>query len=326
MARGGILADLARDIAQADPTHVKIAIVAVALGAGFGLWRAWANLAKVRLIATSKTRSAPQGYVELEGIARSMDGAPTIAPLTGLRCCWFRYIVEEQTITHYKGGEQRRWQVVDRGESTDTFWLEDNTGRVAVDSEGAEIAPKHKEVWSSSSGFTRSPAMPDAVATFMRTFFVTRQSGNPHRFTEWRINSGDPIYALGLLKNVSSYTSTPTVDEDVSTLLHEWKRNQPALKTRFDLNHDGQIDEKEWMLARAQARREVMKARQEQMETFTDGINLLGPTHDRARPFILSAFPQRQLVQRYRWAAALYGAGLFVFGAVGIWMFHARFG
>jgi len=323
------LAALADHVARASPASATIAIVASVIGAAFAGWRAWRLLFEARLIEDtprSKARSAPQGYVEIQGAARAMNGAPTIAPLTGLPCCWHRFIVEECTTTYRNGRRETRWQTVDRGESTDTFWLEDDTGHVAIDPEGAEMSPKHKDVWTSASSFSGSPAMPDAVATFMRTFFVTRTSDNPHRFTEWRVNSGDPLYALGLLKNVSSYTDTPSVDDDVRALLHEWKQDQAALKARFDLNHDGQIDEKEWMLARAQARRETAKARTQQTQTFNDGINLLGATHDRARPYILSAYPQAQLLRRTQRAAALYAAGFFALGSLGLWLLHARFG
>lgn len=42
-------------------------------------------------------------------------------------------------------------------------------------------------------------------------------------------------------------------------MLAEWKKNKPSLLQRFDLNRDGEIDEREWELARAQAKREVEK-------------------------------------------------------------------
>src|SRR5207237_3511123 len=99
--------------------------------------------------------------------------------------------------------------------------------------------------------------------------------GNQRRFTEWRVNPGDPVYAVGLLKNLGSYIDASTVDDDVRTRLHQWKQDQAALLKRFDLNGDGEIDEKEWLLARAQARREVLKDRQQQEKDFNDGVNLL---------------------------------------------------
>jgi hypothetical protein len=325
----GFFADLAHGIARADPALIGSTIAIAAALSGVGLWRAWANLNKVRLIEdmpTSKVRSAAQGYVELEGTARAMDGAPTIAPLSGLSCCWYRFLVEEQVTTRYNNRTETRWQTVDRGESTDTFWLEDDTGRVAVDPEGADIEPKHKDVWRSGSSLSNSPAMPAHVVTFMQSFVATHRSGNPHRFTEWRINRGDPVFAIGLLKNVGSHATLPSVDEEVRALLRDWKQDQPTLQQRFDLNKDGKIDEKEWMLARAQARREALKQRTQQMQQFAESINLLGPTQDRNRPYILSAYPQTKLLARYRWRAGLYGLGFFGLGTLAVWLFNTRFG
>lgn len=324
----GAFADFAREVAQADPAVIGVAIAVVTTLAALGLWRAVVNLHKVRLIEdtpTSKARSAHQGYVELEGSARSMDGAPTVARLTGLPCCWYRFLVEEQITTHHNGKTQTRWQTVDRGESTDTFWIEDDTGRVAVDPEGADIEAKHKDTWRSGSSFSNSPALPTHVASFMQSFVATRRSGNPHRFTEWRINNRDPLYAIGLLKNVGSHATLASVEEDVRALLRDWKQDQSTLQQRFDLNQDGKVDEKEWALVRAQARREAMKQRTEQMKTFAEGINLLGPTRDRNRPYILSAYPQAHLLSRYRWRVALYGTGFFALGALAVWLFNTRF-
>ena len=76
----------------------------------------------------------------------------------------------------------------------------------------------------------------------------------------------------------------------------------------------------EWKLARSQARREVAKARRQKSEVFTEDINLLTRTNDRNRPFLLSAFPQRDLIKRYRLWALLYGAGLFALSSAGIWL------
>ena len=55
---------------------------------------AYATLARKRLIEdtpTSRIRSAPQGFVELAGVAGVFEGEPIIAPLTQRPCCWYRY-------------------------------------------------------------------------------------------------------------------------------------------------------------------------------------------------------------------------------------------
>lgn len=319
------LADLQRIVSHADPLNVGIGVAAFGTVAALALWRGWRHLARARMIEdlpTAKARSAHQGYVELEGAGRLMDGPPIIAPLSGLPCVWYRYRVEELVTVQDRGRRRSRWTTIERGESDDIFWLEDETGRVAVDPEGAQIIPKHKDVWRSRPGlvgFARKPA-------HVVKFIASRPVGHNYRFTEERINVGDTIYALGLLKNVRSHAAGPTVDEDVRMLLREWKQNQPGLLQRFDLDRDGKIDAREWMLARRQARREVLNARREESRQFMEGINVLTRTADPQRPFVLSAHGQEELVRRDRhWAFAL-GTAFFVFGAGAAWLFNTRFG
>lgn len=318
------LSELARQISQGDPVEVGIGVAVLAAGCAYTSWRTWRNVSHIRLIEdtpTAKIRSAPQGYVELEGAGKMMDGPPIIAKLSGLPCVWYRYQIEEQVKYHHKGHTQTRWEVVEKDESTETFWLQDDTGRVVIDPEGADVTPRHKDRWRSGSrlgGIARQPAGAS------RIFALNTGNGN-YRLTEERINSGESLYALGLLKSVSSYTSRPTMDEDVREMLKDWKHDQPTLLQRFDLNKDGKIDEIEWRLARAQARRETMKNRQEQVIHSADGLSVLGPTRDGSRPYILSAFTQAELTKRYKLWATLYAGACFFSGLAAVWVFNAKF-
>ena len=318
------LSELARQISQGDPVEVGFGVALLAAGCAYTSWRTWRNVSHIRLIEdtpTAKIRSAPQGYVELEGVGKLMDGPPIIAKLSGLPCVWFRYQVEELVKSYHKGRTQTRWQVVEKGESTETFWMQDDTGRVVIDPEGADVTPRHKDRWRSGSrlgGIARQPAGASRL-------FASHVGHGNYRLTEERINSGESLYALGLLKSVSSYTSMPTVDEDVREMLKDWKKDQPTMLQRFDLNKDGKIDETEWRLARAQARREAMKNRQEQVIHSADGLSVLGPTRDGSRPYILSAFTQAELTKRYKLWAALYAGACFFSGLAAVWVFNAKF-
>jgi len=316
------LAELAGNIHHSDPIAVGIGIALLAGGCAYCSWRTWRHVSHVRLIEdtpTAKIRSAPQGYVELEGTGKMMDGPPIIAKLSGLPCVWFRYKIEEYVETGKNN--EKRWETIDKGESTETFWLQDETGRVVIDPEGADISPRHKDRWRSSSSMGGIARQPVRASRF---FYSDVGYGN-YRLSEERISNGEQLYALGLLKSVSSYTSMPTVHEDVRELLSDWKQDQPTLLQRFDLNKDGKIDEKEWLLARAQARRETMKNQQEQVIHSADGLSVLGPTHDDLRPYILSAFTQVELTKRYKLWAALYAVGCFFFGLAAVWVFNAKF-
>src|SRR4030067_2822595 len=106
MASAGPLAQgfagLASNIHQSDPAVVGIAVAVLTAGSAFCSWRTWRHVSHVRLIEdtpTAKIRSAPQGYVELEGLGKLMDGPPIIARLTGLPCVWDRYTIEEYVAT-----------------------------------------------------------------------------------------------------------------------------------------------------------------------------------------------------------------------------------
>ena len=57
------------------------------------------NFRRARVVAdtpTSRVGSAPQGYVELHGVARTHPGNVLVGPLTATACVWFRFQVEEK--------------------------------------------------------------------------------------------------------------------------------------------------------------------------------------------------------------------------------------
>ncbi|MHB8534336.1 MAG: hypothetical protein ACYDBW_02700, partial [Sulfuricaulis sp.] len=65
------LAGLANSIHHSDPIAVGIAVTVLAAGSAYCSWRTWRHVSDIRLIQdtpTARIRSAPQGYVELEGL------------------------------------------------------------------------------------------------------------------------------------------------------------------------------------------------------------------------------------------------------------------
>lgn len=189
---------------------------------------AWLSaLRRRRAIAdtpTSRVASAAQGYVELRGRGRPLDGTPLVSHLTGLPCLWYRYRVERRSGDH-------KWQTVDSGESRASFLLDDGSGCCVVDVEEAELLTRHKETW-------------------------TRDG---YRNTEWKLLIGDPVYALGEFATLGAGGIELDARRDTGELLAEWKKDPPRLLKRFDLDGDGSIDLQEWALARRAARREVEK-------------------------------------------------------------------
>jgi len=224
---------------------------------------------------TSRIASAAQGYVELVGRGRNHPDSPVLSKLTHLPCLWYRYIVEQRT-------SNNKWQRVASGRSDESFILEDGSGECLVDPEHAEVLPRRSETWHQGD----------------------------YRYTEWLILTHETVYALGEFSTIGGENQELDLKRDVSALLADWKRDHPGLLARFDLDRDKQISEKEWMLARSQARREVRRTHNE-LRT-QPGTHLLHQPRD-GRLFLISNIDPAELSRRYTlWAwlhlAVLLGA------------------
>jgi hypothetical protein len=215
---------------------------------------------------TSKIASAAQGYVELIGRARAHPGGALRSRYTLLPCVWFHYVVEQRE-------RDGKWHQIESARSDDSFLLDDGSGFCLVDPQNAEVLPRSTEV---------------------------TKNGNDWRCTESLILPGDQVYAIGEFTTIGGEDADLNLERDVGELLATWKRDKPALLARFDLDKDGQIGEKEWLLARAQARREVRKTH---LEIRTQpGTHMLHQPRD-GRLFLISNVDAAKLERRYKiWA------------------------
>src|SRR5574340_44794 len=174
----------------------------MALISFFAWLSALKRLRAIRDTPTSRVASAAQGYVELTGRGKPF-GEPLISKLRQLPCLWYRYKVERRI-------SKDKWETVDSGESSDPFVLRDDTGDCVVDPEHAESITKHRDQW---------------------------QEGD-YRHTEWKFIHDDSLYVIGEFRTRSGAVEFDGRAE-LNALLAEWKRDQPALHARFDLNGDG---------------------------------------------------------------------------------------
>ncbi len=214
-------------------------------------------------IATSRIASAAQGYVKLYGRA-SVDAENLItSPLSGTPCVWFRYWV------YSKENSDREWREISKGASDTTFEIKDDTGVSVVDPDYAEVIGPDRR--------------------------VTYQNGYKH--VEDLLYAGS-IYVLGEFSTIGGANSVLNIKEDVGFLLAEWKKNPIALKKRFDLNGDGEVDLREWELARRQAIREVEKQHREIRSQ--SGIHIMRAPSDN-RLYLISSLSPQKLRQRYVW-------------------------
>ena len=277
------------EFARAEPTQFWIvtSIMAV-LGIGAFVF-GFVQLSRARLmedIPTSRVRSAAQGYVELHGHTRLLPGPEITAPLSGARCCWWDYRVEERRTVTRGGKRTTEWVVIDRATSDELFLLDDGTGECVVDPVGAQVIPSLARTWR---GYHPRPQGPPRE----RTWF---QIGN-FRYSERLIQFGDSLYALGhFATQIASRDDNES--RDVSELLAAWKKDRAQLLQRFDADGDGQIDLNEWEVARREAATQV-RSEQVQRSVHPD-LHVLSQPKDR-RPYILSTRSEAQLTSSLRW-------------------------
>lgn len=306
------LVGLGQDLAAASPGDFWFWTGLGLLASIGGFVAAFSALHKARLIEntpTSLIRSAAQGYVELDGFARLLPGPEIHSPLSGARCCWWRYRVEHQETTRRNGRRTTRWRTIESGTSDALFLLADATGECVVDPAGADVDPSLRRHWR---GTTRRPQqVPEKTAWL--------QLGD-YRYREELLRVGDPVYALGWFRSQSSHHEF-NQSADVNELLRSWKADQRGLLARFDADGDGRIDLQEWELVRRAALNEVRDVHLER--SLDPDVHVLSRPPD-GRPYLLSTLGQHGVASGHRIVAASALSFSFLSGLCSVFALTAR--
>ena len=301
-------ADLIAFIGHAPPWQFWLAFAGVFALTAWLFHRGFRSLRRARLIEdtpTARIRSAPQGFVELEGRAVNLPGEPVHAPLSGRPCVWYAYRIERWD----QHGRRGRWVNVDQGVSDAIFALEDGSGRCIVDPDGAEVQTPRTQSWRGNDRWqVPPPGHHDLLGRY--------------RYSERWLAPGDHLYALGWFKTLHG-DGESSLQQEVRALLRRWKQDRQALLRRFDLNGDNEIDTREWQLVRKQAEKEAL--RQRMARDPAPGLHLLQQPPRSQYPFILSALPQSRLVTRLRYLGAVYLLGFMLSSGAMAWALQLRF-
>ncbi|MGO9036824.1 MAG: GIDE domain-containing protein [Steroidobacteraceae bacterium] len=273
----------------------KIGLLLLGLAgvAAYSFWyalKAWRANRVIGDTPASRVRSAAQGYVELLGQGLITEKSPNKAPLTSRPCTWWRYKIEERGSM----GRSRGWATIDSGISEVPFILDDGTGRCLVDPRGAEVFPKAKDVWYGDSVWP-DVRIPDGQGIFGKLADLLL-SGGRYRYTEYRLQSHEPVCALGEFRSLGG-VGAEDPDVAVTELLHQWKQDQKTLLERFDRDRDGVLNGEEWELARAAARQQVLGGMLAKPTAPT--VSVLAKPAD-GRAFLLAASDGASLARRLR--------------------------
>ncbi len=238
--------------------------VALGLMGVASFWAWYANLKRYRTVAdtpVARIASAPQGYIEIVGRGKQPPGDALVSPLSGRPCLWYRYRVERK--------DDDRWETVQSEVSHDTFGVDDGSGLMLVDPDGAEILTSHKR--------------------------VTNEGEYTH--TEWTLIAGETIFVIGEHVTLGGANGVLDKRTDVAELLAEWKKDRATLLAKFDKNRDGEVDMAEWETARQMASDEIDRIHLEL--SLKEGIHLMRkPEHQ--RPFLIANRKVEALTRHYK--------------------------
>jgi hypothetical protein len=168
------------------------------VGAGGGIYlfyQGFVLLNRKRLIENtpaSKIRSASMGLVEVSGLAIGPHTMP--APITAFPCYYYRTIAWQLKQTR----RRNEWQKVAEESVHLPFFIDDNTGKVLVNPEGAEMdihRDFHEEYSTSLSSF--SADVPPAVSVFLSRHGVS--SDKKLKIEEYCIKPKNALFILGTL-------------------------------------------------------------------------------------------------------------------------------
>jgi hypothetical protein len=182
---------------------------------------------------TSKTRSVAMGMVEVQG--RAVRQYALVSPMSQLACVYYR-------VRKYVRGDNANWRLSSETESGQVpFFLQDETGRVQVNPEGATVRPR-----------TRNEGLPGRMGLLMATSGITDAN---EKWVEEVIAEGTFLYVLGFAR--SGERTQISLREQTIAALRSLKSDPLKLK-RFDTDGDGHISPEEWEGARTEIEAEVV--------------------------------------------------------------------
>lgn len=189
--------------------------------------RGFRTLQRKRLILdtpASKIRSASMGLVEVNGLAVGPHTIP--APITGMQCFFYHTIAWQLK----RSGKNEQWEKVAEESLHVPFFLDDNTGRVLVDPQGAEM-DIHRDFHEEFSGsfFGTGCEAPINVLNFMARHGVA----NDHKLKvdEYCIKPKNALFILGALTPNPGIEVTSVPMHTNVSVTAKWNLNMPSALT-----------------------------------------------------------------------------------------------
>jgi len=184
-----LLVQAKKELAAYQPTKTRHNDFLVFVGIIILLVSAWLGFRVIRVkrmqenIIASKVAGIVYGVSETNGTLELLDGKPPLkGPLSKKDCCWYSYTVKEKR----GSGKKEKWvTIIDRTEGQD-FYCEDDTGRIYIDHDDAEIITRHSYYKNTGSRkYYESSIHPkDDIYVFGHTSILNEVKGDELSFTK----------------------------------------------------------------------------------------------------------------------------------------------
>jgi hypothetical protein len=167
---------------------------------------------KIRNTPTSKARAAAIGLVELSGKAKCPE--KVISPITKSPCAYYEVCAQY----YYKHKKSSGWRTFHRDESRNRFYLEDDSGKILVEPDKANVNIPADFTFQGTLndkqffGLLPSNQVDQKVLKYLEenpkaAEAAKGMSGKQLRFMEYYIAEGDPLFVLGSAEPLEGATS-----------------------------------------------------------------------------------------------------------------------
>jgi hypothetical protein len=196
------------DAHRTDPVgpvgQVVIALLCLGIGGlialvGVGYLQTYNRVRKTDPVTIRRLTDTAK--VELSGTVKNHE-TTSVSPFTATEC-----VAQDWTAEEYRGGgEDSNWSTLDFGETRHPFRLDDGTGAVLVDPDGATLELTDEETVEVGPDESPPPGVADYLA---ETDGVDRAHSRKRRYTERRLDVGEDIHVLGPVRRVGHSFDMP---------------------------------------------------------------------------------------------------------------------
>ncbi|MEA3465460.1 MAG: GIDE domain-containing protein [Thermodesulfobacteriota bacterium] len=259
---------------------INTGLIPALISAG-SLWAAihyWRLKRRIEATPTSKTRSAAMGMIEVHGQAKRAYAL--VSPISQLPCVY--YCLKRYRRTN----RDKQWklsQVTTSG--TVPFLLEDDSGQISIDPQGAKLSPK-----TSIEGF---PGQSNIL-------FTSNSEANPYeKWKEEVFHEGCTLYVMGFARVLDK--GRGNMRQNVAKKLRDLKTDRNKLM-RYDQDGDGNIDAAEWDQARSDMEQQVLHEKLHRGQQRSNQQLVIGAPPQKGLPFIIAeTASEAHLTRNYSW-------------------------